>query len=90
LVGDAAGFILPLSGEGIGTALKSGLLAATSVIEANRNNNQASHLYLDRLKDLLSKMQDLYTYVKKILEPKNENQKSLLLKEAWQKALSLS
>ena len=90
MVGDAAGFILPLSGEGIGTALKSGLLAATSVIEANRNNNQASHLYLDHLKDLLSKMQDLYTYVKKILEPKNENQRYLLLKEAWQKALSLS
>jgi flavin-dependent dehydrogenase len=51
LVGDAAGFILPLSGEGIGTALKSGLLAATSVIEASRNNNQASHLYLDHLKE---------------------------------------
>jgi len=90
LVGDAAGLILPLSGEGIGTALKSGLLAATSVIEASRNKNQASHLYLAHLKDLLSKMQDLYTYVKKILEQKNENERYLLLKEAWQKALSLS
>jgi flavin-dependent dehydrogenase len=89
LVGDAAGFILPLSGKGIGTALKSGLLAATLVIEASRNNNQASHLYLDHLKDLLSKIQDLYSYVKKILE-RNENQRSLLLKEAWQEAFSLS
>jgi hypothetical protein len=49
------------------------LLAATSVIEASTNNNQANHLYLDHLKDLLSKIQDLYTCVKKILEQKDEN-----------------
>jgi flavin-dependent dehydrogenase len=61
LVGDAAGFILPLSGEGIGTALKSGLLAATSVIEASRNNNQASHLYLDHLKEIYYQKCKTYT-----------------------------
>jgi hypothetical protein len=66
------------------------LLAATSVIEASRNNSEAGHLYLDHLKDLLSKIEDLYSYVKKIIDPKNENQGPLLLKEAWQKALSLS
>ena len=52
LVGDAAGLILPVSGEGIGTALKSGLLAAISVIEASENNIKADSLFVGKLKDL--------------------------------------
>jgi flavin-dependent dehydrogenase len=35
LVGDAAGLAYPQSGEGIGPAIESGLLAALTVIEAN-------------------------------------------------------
>jgi hypothetical protein len=53
---------------------KSGLLAATSVIKARRNNNQPSHLYLDHLKELTLKIEDLCTHVKKILGQKNENE----------------
>jgi flavin-dependent dehydrogenase len=37
LVGDAAGLAYPQSGEGIYTAIKSGVLAAASIIEANHD-----------------------------------------------------
>ena len=90
LVGDAAGLILPISGEGIGMALKSGLLAATAVIEASKKNEKAEKFYLDPLGELLSKLQELYRCTKKILEERDNSQRSLLLKEAWQKAMSIS
>ena len=49
LAGDAAGFADPLSGEGIGTALQSGLLAARSVSKAlaspNNGPAEAARLY---------------------------------------------
>jgi flavin-dependent dehydrogenase len=53
LIGDAAGFILPVTFEGIGTALKSGLSAAESVIESVGNGKEASSLYLNGIKDIL-------------------------------------
>lgn len=90
LVGDAAGLLLPISGEGIGAALKSGLFAADSVIEASRGDGQAAHLYLNRLKGLISKLQELYSDAKKMFAQKDENQRVSILKEAWQKALRLS
>jgi len=90
LVGDAAGFLLPISGEGIGMALKSGLLAAHSVIEANRKDHQAGDIYLEKLRESISKLQELYHFAKKILQQKGESERVSLLKEAWEKALSLS
>ncbi len=36
LVGDAGGLTLPISGEGIGSAMKTGLLAADCIIKANK------------------------------------------------------
>ena len=41
LVGDAAGFLLPFTQEGIGSALKSGAMAAESVVEALAGNGKA-------------------------------------------------
>jgi flavin-dependent dehydrogenase len=89
LVGDAAGLLLPISGEGIGAALKSGLLAADSVIEANRKNRQASDIYLDQLRGLTSKLQELYSDAKKMFAQEDQNQRVSILKEAWEKALRL-
>lgn len=89
LVGDAAGFILPLTGEGIGTALKSGWLAATAILEANRNNYRAGDLYLEKLKELISDLKKLYGYVKKVLEQTNDALRIQLLKEGWQQAMML-
>jgi len=53
LVGDAAGLILPITFEGIGTALKSGLLAADAVTEASGQGRKAGKIYLQKLEPLL-------------------------------------
>jgi flavin-dependent dehydrogenase len=45
LAGDASGLIMPLSGEGIGTALASGLAAASSVAAALTSGQAAAALY---------------------------------------------
>lgn len=90
LVGDAVGLMLPISGEGIGMALKSGLLAATAVIEASKKNVKAEGLYLPPLKEQLNKLQELYLYTKKILTEKDMGRRSSLFQEAWHKAMSVS
>jgi flavin-dependent dehydrogenase len=59
LTGDAAGVALPLAGEGIGTSLKSGILAATSVIKAVESKRTAADIYLRELKPLLAVLQNL-------------------------------
>lgn len=89
LVGDAAGFILPISGEGIRTALESGLWAAISVIEARKNNIKASDIYMGKLNGLLSRLGELSLCSRKLFEQKHEARWNLLLKEAWQKAIGL-
>lgn len=90
LVGDAAGLPLPISGEGIGMALKSGLLAATAVIEANNKDRIAEDLYLDPLKGLLSNLQELYTWTKNILREQDKGRRYLMLKDAWKRAMGVS
>ena len=54
LVGDAAGLIFPITFEGIGSALKSGLLAAEAVTEAAGQTKGAGEIYLQKLGPLLS------------------------------------
>jgi len=53
LVGDAAGLILPITFEGIGTALKSGFLAADTVT-ATGQGKKAGKIYLQKLEPILS------------------------------------
>ena len=53
LVGDAAGLIFPITFEGIGTALKSGLLAAEAVTEAAGHERDTGEIYLEKLEPLL-------------------------------------
>jgi len=53
LIGDAAGLILPITFEGIGSALKSGLLAADAVIRNCDNGIQAASSYLESLVPML-------------------------------------
>jgi flavin-dependent dehydrogenase len=48
LTGDAAGFQLPTS-EGIGTALLSGVMAADTVVEAEKRGEEAAPSYLQRV-----------------------------------------
>jgi flavin-dependent dehydrogenase len=53
LIGDAAGLILPITFEGIGTALKSGIIAADAVTESRRTSKAADELYLKGLDPII-------------------------------------
>jgi flavin-dependent dehydrogenase len=60
LVGDAAGLLLPFTHEGIGSALKSGLLAAESVVETFvSGKDRADIRYLKRLEGMKLFLKDL-------------------------------
>jgi flavin-dependent dehydrogenase len=66
LVGDAAGLQFPISGEGIGTAIQSGLLAAESVAAVAATRGDAATEYLGALAPLLATLSDGYTEVARI------------------------
>jgi flavin-dependent dehydrogenase len=59
LVGDAAGFQLP-TGEGIGTALKSGLLAGGAIVKAIRESKKAADIYLAEIKGIMELIKILH------------------------------
>jgi flavin-dependent dehydrogenase len=59
LVGDAAGVLLPFTQEGIGSALKSGVLAAESVIEAIRGGGMAEERYLKKVRPVITVLKEL-------------------------------
>jgi flavin-dependent dehydrogenase len=60
LIGDAAGLLLPISFEGIGTALKSGLLAADAIAEAAKHGAEAAGGYLRELELILKTLERLH------------------------------
>ncbi len=62
LVGDAASFILPSNGEGIGTAIQSGLLAADSIKKAIESGRQADKIYLTEVGRIISVIRELYPW----------------------------
>jgi len=65
LVGDAGGFLLPVSGEGIGAALQCGMAAADAILEVKgQPQGEAFQGYLKRLvplADLLESLLPEYT-----------------------------
>jgi geranylgeranyl reductase family protein len=66
LVGDAAGLQFPISGEGIGTALESGLLAAGAVARAASGGGDAASAYVESLRPLLATLRECYEEVARI------------------------
>jgi len=78
LVGDAAGVPLPVAGEGIGTALKSGILAAASVIKAMEARGMAADIYLRELESILATLKDFYPLEKMIEEAAAKGPQALL------------
>ena len=59
LVGDAAGMLFPFTHEGIGSALKSGILAAESIIEAFRGKGKAEEPYLKKIGEIKTVLAEL-------------------------------
>jgi flavin-dependent dehydrogenase len=78
LVGDAAGVPLPVTGEGIGTALKSGILAATAVIKAKESKRMAADIYLQELGSILAALNNLYPWEKVIEAAAAKGREALL------------
>ncbi len=79
LIGDAAGLVEPITGEGIAFAMQSGKFAAESIIEAKNNNNPklAYSLYEKKYKNI-SNILDKANLLKHLIYPKFFN--SLLIK----------
>lgn len=61
LIGDAAGLILPITFEGIGSALKSGVLAADAVMNGLDCGHEVASLYLKSLEPMLKTIARLCT-----------------------------
>jgi len=59
LIGDAAGLAVPVGYEGIGTAVKSGILAAASIVNAIETGNHAANSYVRDLKGILTEIKRL-------------------------------
>ena len=59
LTGDAAGLILPITFEGIGSALKSGILAAEAISKHFDDESQAASFYLKSLDAMLETIRRL-------------------------------
>jgi len=91
LVGDAAGFLLPVTGEGIGAALKSGILAAESIIEALESGEPSDTAYLARVRDIVNMFREIYPYFDRIVEETRAGGQSLatLLCDAYQSTLRI-
>ena len=60
LVGDAAGMIFPITFEGIGSALKSGLAAAESIRESLDTKTPAAPLYLKKIATIVKTIERLH------------------------------
>jgi len=68
LVGDAAGLALPISGEGIGTGMKSALLAAHSIKRAIKSGKPAEVTYLSEVESIISLFGEIYPWFRRMIE----------------------
>jgi flavin-dependent dehydrogenase len=91
LVGDAASLILPITYEGIGPALKSGLLAADAISEAAKHNTQAAGIYLGELESMLEVLNGLYSLSKELEQKADQGVQPLAkaMKDAYEETLKI-
>lgn len=68
LVGDAAGLAMPVSGEGIGTGMKSALLAASSIQRAIESGKPADATYLAEMDVIISMFGEIYPWFKRVID----------------------
>lgn len=89
LVGDAAGFLMPVSGEGIGLGIKSALLAAGAIADALEHGKPADEFYLSGIEPIISLLGEIYPLFRRIMEEARGGGQALpkLLKEAYQSTL---
>ena len=78
LVGNAAGLVKPISGEGIGTAIKSGLMAAESIVEASKSSRQAEEFYVPVAQEMVDTLSGMYPPHGKVREAASKGMDSFL------------
>jgi flavin-dependent dehydrogenase len=59
---------VPITGEGIGTAMMSGFSAAAAVVRAAESGEKAEEYYLENIDDMLSKFKQIYSLAPKFRE----------------------
>jgi len=92
LIGDAAGLLFPITFEGIGTALKSGILAADSVARSVKEGREPAGIYLQELKSILKTIRRLHSRNKNLEQEatKGGAELSKALKSAYGETLKVS
>jgi flavin-dependent dehydrogenase len=92
LIGDAAGLLFPITFEGIGTALKSGILAAESIARSIKEGGSAAGIYLRELMPILKIIESLHSWNKKLEQEaaKGGTQLSKALTAAYGETLKVS
>jgi flavin-dependent dehydrogenase len=91
LIGDAAGLLMPVSGEGIGLGMKSAVLAARSMIEAASKDQRPDEAYLSEMRGIISAFSEIYPWFRKIVDGAGSGGHSLpkILKDAYQSTLRM-
>jgi flavin-dependent dehydrogenase len=91
LIGDAAGLLFPISFEGIGAALKSGILAAASIFESTSSRGEPAAIYLKALTPIITQLKALYLLEKSMEKEQFKGGRALLnaLKEGYAAALKV-
>ena len=82
LVGDAGGLMMPISMEGIGPGISSGLKAANAIARAAKTNKPAGELYLEELEPMIDLFDKADKYERKVIEARESDDN-----ETWVKLL---
>ncbi|MBI2934146.1 MAG: NAD(P)/FAD-dependent oxidoreductase, partial [Chloroflexi bacterium] len=91
LVGDAAGLLMPITGEGINLALKSGMLAAEAVSESSKDRKTAAACYQPKLSAIMETIREFYNMAGKVRETVARKQDYLSgLANVWRKTLDVT
>ena len=95
LVGDAAGLLFPITFEGIGSSLKSGLLAAEAVRQSAPAGREAAGYYLSLLQPVLQVLEALLSCMESLTKttrpgPLEPQLLARLLKDAYEKTLQIA
>ncbi|WP_419657811.1 putative FAD-dependent pyridine nucleotide-disulfide oxidoreductase [Desulfosarcina variabilis str. Montpellier] len=91
LVGDAAGLILPITFEGIGTALKSGKMAAEAIKAVSNKKKETADQYLEKIQPIVQAIGHLVHVNKKAEKEAAGNKEKILdaLVRAYEETLKL-
>lgn len=88
LVGDAGGLMTPITAEGIGNAIKSGMFAAQAIQESAKSGEPAAPRYLDAIQSIIDQNRAPYGMLKQALQDRDGDPEVMLqrLADYWRRA----